>query len=361
MMRLFSNLRAELYAVVQDVKTLRRKLHVKNPEKVNMLILIPTECRSVVYLTLRDILEDETIVISESGYKNLSSKLMKFVRRVHLCRFSNGLCTLPYKHIWFNYSEILQQKLVFMDILIYVHFLYFVNNNFLHAIKRYSPHYKVFVFVWDVFPAGIKWGSHYPLDRKDVYKVLTFEKERAKKFGWIYTGPCYYSALQMPVENVSVDLCFIGKAKGRDALINECYSTVSANALCTFKVYGNEKNDFVDGIVLLEHPMTYRQVLHEVITCNCILEIVIDGQTGPSLRYFEAVCYNKKLLTNNPAIVDLPFYDERYMRVFKTASDIDVDWVARREPVDYHYDGSFSPIHLVELVRKLSNNDYSYA
>jgi hypothetical protein len=39
------------------------------------------------------------------------------------------------------------------------------------------------------------------------------------------------------------------------------------------------------------------------------------------------------------------------MRVFKSALDIDVDWVSKRDVVDYHYDGRFSPTHLIDLIR----------
>jgi hypothetical protein len=189
---------------------------------------------------------------------------------------------------------------------------------------------------------------------KEVDAVLTFDPADARKYEWIYTGQCYYSKSEIPLRSITTDLYYIGYVySNRLGVINECYSHVSNKALCTFKVSYYEK-DLNAGISVLRKRIPYEQVLNEIQSCNCILEIVKEGQTGPTLRYFEAVCYNKKLLTNNAMVVNLPFYDERYMHVFKSASDIDVDWVAKREPVDYHYDGSFSPIHLIELIRKLS-------
>lgn len=86
---------------------------------------------------------------------------------------------------------------------------------------------------------------------------------------------------------------------------------------------------------------------------NCILEVLIEGMTGATLRYNEAVCYNKKLLTNNKNIVNLPFYDPRYMRVFDSPDDIDVEWVRKQVPIDYHYDGRFSPTHIIDEILEL--------
>ena len=75
-----------------------------------------------------------------------------------------------------------------------------------------------------------------------------------------------------------------------------------------------------------------------------------EKQYGPSLRYFEAVCYNKKLLTNNPCVVDLPYYDPRYIQVFNNPSDIDIDWLREDCTVDYGYKGDFSPNILIDRI-----------
>lgn len=89
------------------------------------------------------------------------------------------------------------------------------------------------------------------------------------------------------------------------------------------------------------------------VKSNCILEVLATGQSGATLRYYEAVCYNKKLLTNNKNIVNLPFYNPEWMHVFENTEDIDWGWVKERVPVDYHYDGRFSPIHLIDRIIEL--------
>ena len=66
--------------------------------------------------------------------------------------------------------------------------------------------------------------------------------------------------------------------------------------------------------------------------------------------------YNKKLLSNNPSIVNLPYYDPRWMRTFRTAEDIDLDWVRAVEPVDYGYRGDFSVENFFRRVEELTSN-----
>ena len=56
----------------------------------------------------------------------------------------------------------------------------------------------------------------------------------------------------------------------------------------------------------------------------------------------EAVIYNKRLITKNEEIKELPYYDSRYMQYFEKIEDIDWEWLRTDEKVDYHYKGDFS-------------------
>ena len=100
----------------------------------------------------------------------------------------------------------------------------------------------------------------------------------------------------------------------------------------------------------MKKAMPYPEVVAEAKKSNCLLEVVREGQTGPSFRYYEAVCYNKKLLTNNKNAVNFPFYNPEYMHVFEKPEDIDWEWVKERIPVDYGYDGRFSPSRIFDEV-----------
>ena len=82
-------------------------------------------------------------------------------------------------------------------------------------------------------------------------------------------------------------------------------------------------------------------------------DLLQPNQKMQTIRYFEAVVYNKKLLTNNPYIYDLPFYDSRYMKVFSRPEEIDVDWIRKKESIHYDYNNEFSPCNLVNVLDAL--------
>jgi hypothetical protein len=98
--------------------------------------------------------------------------------------------------------------------------------------------------------------------------------------------------------------------------------------------------------------LSYLEILKHDLSSNVILEIVSDGKFGPTFRYCEAVVYNRKLLTNNPNIVDLQFYNPKYMRVFSNIEDIDVEWIKKEEEVEYNYNGEFSPQALWKQIQE---------
>ena len=60
--------------------------------------------------------------------------------------------------------------------------------------------------------------------------------------------------------------------------------------------------------------------------------------------------YNKKLLTNNKNVKKFKFYNPEYMKVFEKIEDIDWKWLHEIINVNYHYDGSFSPLRFIKEI-----------
>ena len=96
----------------------------------------------------------------------------------------------------------------------------------------------------------------------------------------------------------------------------------------------------------------YKDIIKEIKKSNCIVEILQKNQTGSTLRYYEAICYNKKLLTNNINVMNLPFYNEKYIRIFDDSFKIDYDWIKEEEIIDYQYNNLYSPIKILDLIEK---------
>ena len=185
------------------------------------------------------------------------------------------------------------------------------------------------------------------IDLKMFDKIFTYSSFDASQYGFTHTLS-YYSRL---VNNsncpCTYDAFFIGNIKNRSNIISEFLTksdTYGLNAL--FYLAGDTNSINSKSYVPIKH-MSYVDSLKELQKCNCIIDFVDDKNKGQSLRYFEAVIYNKKLITNNANIKSLPFYNDKYIKIIQRIDDIDFEWIKKRESVDYGYDGRFEPIHLL--------------
>ena len=111
------------------------------------------------------------------------------------------------------------------------------------------------------------------------------------------------------------------------------------------------------NIKFLRNKTSYPDVVSRLKSTNCILEILRENQKTQSIRYFEAIVYNKKLLTNNERVKELPYYDTRYMRLFRNADDVDVDWCKEKIKMDYKNANELSLMKVVEFIKKRTGNE----
>ena len=214
--------------------------------------------------------------------------------------------------------------------------LYLINSINAHSLVMRNVKPKINLFRWN--------------------NVYTFDPEDAKQFGYKYLGFNYYSK---PVGRLDVtemnNVYFVGGLKGgRDELVYSVYKYLKTNGIKTMydiNVMDSKVEKIVDSnINYFNTWIPYSYVINKILKSKCILEIMQQGQYGATLRYFEAVTMNKKLLTNNPNIVNFPFYNPKWMKIFNVLEDIDLNWLASDENVDYQYNNEFSPAHLVDYI-----------
>lgn len=289
---------------------------------------------------------------------HVKSSIIKLLRKVHLSKKINKYLPLPFKHIWSGVFHVLHfdaEKLRDQWIIFFNGGVYPLSEQYMKKIKRkYNVHFVLFMAdPWHA--ANAEMARRY-VSIVDFDYIFSFDENDSKKYGFIYEL-VPYSKREMISKSI-YDLYFVGSNSGRLPLICdiEAYSkNEDRNITLLFQVSGTDKKSQVlsKNIEYLDKNIEYSKVLQYVMGSNCILEIIKYGQSGATLRYYEAVCYNKKLLTNNKNVVNLPFYDPRYMKVFEKPEDIDWAWVKERIPVDYHYDGRFSPTHLIDKIIEL--------
>ena len=183
-------------------------------------------------------------------------------------------------------------------------------------------------------------------------RVYSFDKSDCDKYGFIY-HPTNYSmvSIQHDACQVQYDAFYVGVSKGRAGTIAKVYKKIrKSGGKAQFYISGvKSEKEKVKGIHYNQW-LEYDQVLDYIKRSNCIVEIMDGAQDGVTLRTMEAICYNKKLLTNNKSMRESDYYKSGHIQVFESPDEIDTEFVRKRESVNYNYNGEFSPVRLIEHI-----------
>ena len=320
-----------------------------------MKIIILYNNENIMFRDL-SLIKDENIILSDY-YTPFSRKykVVKALRRFLCSNKVNSIVKIPFKHIWSSLNYINWDYDEHYIILFFGIYSKHLEPKYLLSLKKqYNIEYSVVFF--DSYDSPHSWIARFYLKNIPVKYVLTFDPTDAETHNFYYLDT-FYSMKELNKDSeIEYDLYYVGRNENKrlQFLENICCMMNEYDISSKLRLHGVSQQDQVykDKIIYNEF-IKYDKVLEETIKSNCILEMQLDVQNAATQRYYEAVCYNKKLLTNNKNVVNLPFYDPRYMKVFEKPEDIDWAWVKERIPVDYHYDGRFSPVHLIDKIIEL--------
>lgn len=304
--------------------------------------------------------KDNVIIVSDKKYRPLFKWLLlrDEVRRLlrdklDLIVYENNRVLKAIKDMNDKYEEIC---VLFTNAALYY------NNYFPYTINKYKEifscvHYVLFYL--DIVGAYVSKGANILREANVFDEVYTTDNKDAIRCGAVFRRAFYSILDEYKSLEIQRDVYFCGALKGRQGIIKDLALKMKEKGVSA-KIDLVSKNhkgilleDGLDEIINVNTDyIQYSEVLKKEVTANCILDVVQEGQSGLTLRPYEAVVYNRKLLTNNESILEFEFYDERYMKFYSSVEDIDWEWVVRRERVEYGYDGSFSPSLLLQDIEK---------
>ncbi|SER41232.1 hypothetical protein [Lachnobacterium bovis] len=184
-------------------------------------------------------------------------------------------------------------------------------------------------------------------------EIITFDPIDAKEYGFKYQNTLYSTFKFDTKASNEKDLFYLGCVKDRFDMMLNLKNMIKDNQVnVDVKLLGLNQNQInqIGEEYSMNTYLPYDEMLRRMQSSKCILDITQKGQSGVTLRYYEAIVYNKKLLTNNENIKKLPFYDERYMKFYTNLGDIDWDWVKNDDMPNYKYNNEYSPIHIIETL-----------
>lgn len=285
-------------------------------------------------------------------YIDSPNHLLKQIFRFHTSLAVNDKIKLPFKSIW-NHKAFVN---TFSDNKP-ICFLFFSRNQlcnprFIDYLKRTYIGCKCVAF-WQDLVDKINVPEMELLLSKKLDLALSFDHADAKKYGLTYY-PLVYSPYDISDTGESQsDVYFVGKAKDRLDIILGAYEKFKEAGLkCDFYITGVAKrNQKYAHDINYCSGLPYIENLNNIRRTKCMLEVMQGGGTGYTLRYAEAIMYNKKIITNNTMIKDASFYNPRLISTFSDVKDIDILFpLSDIQNINYNCKESLYPSRMLEFI-----------
>lgn len=289
----------------------------------------------------------------------LPAGLLASMRHIHFANVLNHKIWLPLKCIW-DKTNSLQPHDLSTEGRNYVIFQTGIkfSATSIAALKRERNACIVLYMPDNIRTMGIartrlefdRFVKHYHIDQ-----VYSFDPKDCEEFGCHFFD--YYSAISAKITQTNTTqvhmrkrVLYVGSCRSAERLkiVHALYKKLRSITDCTFYLNGVPQNDCLYDGIYYNHPLNYLEVIDLVQSHDVIVEIMNGTQSGNTLRTKEAVCYNKLLLTDNQQVRNSHYFNPQYMQVFTTVDDVDLTTFS--EEVNYHYDGEFSPVRLMNLI-----------
>lgn len=278
---------------------------------------------------LKQILSHSYLICNEgnSFYNTAFSDVKKLEQVFYYPTYLHGLSWINKLIVRLNYSYNINRyirepfrwyvrRCLFRDFLMKSHMpcLIFIGNFHLHQsllpyLKQQYPKLRLVLYLGDLVSTKSQLNLDYAHTLFDL--IVSYDQADANKYQLEYY-PTPYS-LMSNIEEGSpnqYDIYFCGKAKNRyDEIIKMYKHFVSQGLKCDFYLYDVLKNRRIAGDGLhYDVPMSYIENIQQLNKSKAILEIMQQGAVGYTPRLWEAIMYNKYLITNNESVTTSSYY-----------------------------------------------------
>ncbi len=220
--------------------------------------------------------------------QNLMSKLIilffRILRKLHFIKSIPE--SLSYNYSWKKNVKKISNWIIFYDS---------NASSICKFIKKHNPSARVYAYSWDI--------NFVPSSEPCFDDIGTFDPLQAKKNNLSYYSQffafseLYTNFLQSAKSNFTFLFCGREKKRKQTILEIKVYcDTIDSNSLWKIVEQSDDSIPYLDYLSLL-------------INSKCIVDIVVDGQSGLTLRPLEALFFDKKLITNNKYLRYMSFYD----------------------------------------------------
>lgn len=228
---------------------------------------------------------------------------------------------------------------------------FFNDYSFIKELRKRNPKGKLVLYMIDIVSKNKELDPEYVNTTFDL--IVTYDKKDADKYGWVYV-PTPFSKVELPDSNEypNTDVYFCGSAKERLNELVKFYDLCNGKGIkCDF--YLPDKID--DGLkcrdgIHYSTTLKYKENLGRLSRAKCNLELMQEGAVGFTPRLWEAIMYDKHLVSNNKVIKESPYYYEKGIHFI----DEGIDAISEKiqKPIVYPKEikALLSPKHLLRVI-----------
>lgn len=296
-----------------------------------------------------DLKKQENVVMLDDVNMN---KAIYPIFHLHFSFRLNKYINLPFKFLWNNiypltHFEINKNEkytIIFTDVSLCNY-----NQAYLIKMKQKFKLRYILMIVNSMNRMRHAIKEEIPL----MDEIFTFDKREAIQYNYQYY-PAIYSKQKIggiEKETAPKTAFFVGVSKGRLIKLVEIYDKLTQNGIkCIFYICGVKNNEKIKRKnIIYNEWLKYNEVLNKIQQSSYIVEVMDQNNSGVTLRTLEALCYNKKLLTNNCKVSGYNFYNKKYIQIFNDIQDIKMDFF-NEQKVDFGYKNEYSPVNFIKYL-----------
>ena len=300
-----------------------------------------------------DVSHLDNVAYFENYVDGMRSSFLKFAARVNFNLRLNRYIKTPLRRLVFDkifpfsFKEDRPLCFIFFGVQFAV-----INTSYLEYLRNRYPSAKIVLFMQDIVSSL----PYYDIEnyKKRFDAVLSYDRQDCDRYGLMYySTPFSYIDPADFKTRKPVDVYFCGAAKTRYHEILDVYRKCKDKGLsCRFFITGVPVDERIaSNEIVYDQKISYLDNLSYVYSSRCILEIMQKNAVGFTPRVWEALVYNKHLLSDNPDLTNSEFYNDRSIHTLKDIvsisewinTDVDTSEAAIREK---------SPVRLLEFIEK---------
>lgn len=270
---------------------------------------------------------DIVLISKNTCFKN---KIIHKLFRLHFSFKINRYIPLPLKRLWFPFLD--KNKNRDKDIIsIYLFMASWYYPSFYKYLLKKHPRAKIVLYFGDTVISKRRNIKNLDIAnaKKITDSIYSYNPSDVREYGLKYLSMCYSKDPNlMDYKGDEFDILFIGAARNRIQEIIESYRHCKENGLNVFYyVVGKNLPDLnTSDFITSEYPISMKEYLKYVNKSKCIWEIIDSESEGNTLRFWDAVMYDKYLITNNVHAKQSKFYNTGYIQYYEVVNNVNFDF-----------------------------------